>query len=173
MELLKQTTEKDLGLSEGTISATIKYQIRRAARAVVIDNDNKVALLWNDHTNHHKIPGGKVEEGENILEGLKREIKEEAGCEVGVTGEVGCIVEFKNQFEELHFSYCYLGRVIGEKGEPEFTEQEKEHGFKLKWVSLEEAIKLFEVDKPNDYWGQFMWRRDFDFLLKAREILDK
>jgi DNA repair protein RadA/Sms len=62
MELLKEITEKDLGLSEEMISETIKYKIRRAARAVVLDQDNKVAILWNNHTNHHKIPGGEIED---------------------------------------------------------------------------------------------------------------
>ncbi|NMC51626.1 NUDIX hydrolase [Candidatus Kuenenbacteria bacterium] len=172
MELLKEITEKDLGISEETISETIKYKVRRAARAVVLDQENKVAIVWNGKEKHHKIPGGKIEEGEDIQEALRREIKEEVGCQAEMIGEVGCIVEFKNKFEELHFSYCYLARIKGEKGEPEFTEQEKEHGFQLKWESLDEAISLFGNDQPDGYWGKFMWRRDFDFLLKAKELLD-
>jgi ADP-ribose pyrophosphatase YjhB (NUDIX family) len=131
-----------------------------------------VAILWNNHTNHHKIPGGKIEDGEDILAGLEREIKEEASVDAEIMSEVGLIVEYRNQFEELQFSYCYWARVIGEKGEPQFTDKEKEHGFQLKWVALDEAIKLFTADQPTGYSGKFMWRRDFDFLLKAEEILN-
>lgn len=171
MELLKEITEKDLGISQETISETIKYKLRRAARAVVLDDDNKVAIVWSGYTNHHKIPGGKIETGEDVIEGLKREIKEETGCQAETISEVGLIIEYKNQFEELHLSYCYLLKVLGEKGEPQFTAEEKERGFALKWVSLDEAIKLFENDKPEGYWGKFMWQRDFDFLLKAKEII--
>ncbi|HOZ36715.1 MAG TPA: NUDIX hydrolase, partial [bacterium] len=81
MELLKEYTEKDLGISEEKISQTIKYKVRRAARAVVLDQDNKVAIVWNDKGQHHKIPGGKIEEWEDIEMALKREIKEETGCD--------------------------------------------------------------------------------------------
>ncbi len=172
MELLKEIIEKDLGISEENISETMKYKLRRAARAVVLDNDNKIAIVWSGYTNHHKIPGGKIETGEDVIEGLKREIKEETGCQAETMSEVGLIIEYKNQFEELHLSYCYLAKASGEKSEPQFTAEEKELGFTLKWVSLDEAIKLFENDKPEGYWGKFMWRRDFDFLLKAKEIIE-
>ena len=57
----------------------------------IIENDNNEILLVKDR-NHglYTVPGGQVEVGENLIEALKREIREEAGVEVEV-GKLICV----------------------------------------------------------------------------------
>jgi len=173
MKLLKTFTEKDLGISNAGIDKNIKYQKRQAARAVVIDNENNTALLFDAKHNHHKIPGGGVDAGETIEEALHREVKEEAGCEIKIIKEVGQTVEYRNQINLKQTSYCWLAKVKGKKFAPKFEAAELANGFKLEWIKLDKAIKIFKQDKPQKYFGFFMCQRDLLFFLEANKILNK
>jgi 8-oxo-dGTP pyrophosphatase MutT (NUDIX family) len=164
MQLLKEIKDQEYPADESVL------KIREAARAVIFDENNLVALLFVSKDNYHKIPGGGVEAGEDILQALVREVKEEAGCEIEVTGEVGEIIEFRSKWNLKQKSFCYLGKVIS-KGETNFTEGEAYRGFELIWLTLDEAIARLENDKPTDYEGGFIQERDLAFLQKAREIL--
>ncbi len=51
----------------------------------IVENDrNEVLLVKHKHHGVYTIPGGQVEVGENLIDALKREIKEEAGIDVDV-----------------------------------------------------------------------------------------
>lgn len=89
---------------------------------------------------------------------------EEVGANIGDLEEIGVIIEYRNKFELLQFSYYYKSKVIGKLTETTFTEKEKNNGFVLEWKTLEEAIELLQTDKPIDYEGQFIIKRDLEFL---------
>jgi mutator protein MutT len=48
-------------------------------KAVIIQNNKALVLEENSKRNTFSLPGGKVDEGEGIDQGLKRELKEEIG----------------------------------------------------------------------------------------------
>jgi 8-oxo-dGTP diphosphatase len=164
MELLREIKDKQFS-EDGSL-----LKEREASRAVIFDDNNLVALLFVGKDNYHKIPGGGIELGEDKMQALTREIKEETGCEIEVTGEVGEIIEFRSKFNLKQISYCYLGKVIS-KGVTNFDEGEKSHDFKLLWLPLREAITKLENDKPLDYEGIFIQERDLIFLKKTADIL--
>lgn len=56
-------------------------QLFQKARAVIV-NDNKLLMLYNSKTNKYFIPGGGVDEGETVLQAVKREALEESGYDV-------------------------------------------------------------------------------------------
>ena len=145
-----------------------KLEFRQAARAVVFDNNKKVALLFVSAKGYHKLPGGGVEEGESLEEALKRECREEIGCEIKITGEIGTIVEYRTFFNVKQESFCYVAEVVGEKGEPMFMDDEIEEGFMIKWVNFDEAIKLMEADQSSDYQGKFIKIRELAFLKEVK-----
>ena len=60
-----------------------------------------------------------------------------------------------------------MAKVIGGKKEPEFTDQEINEGFQIKWVSLAEAVLLLRNDKPEGYEGGFIQIRDRAILEAA------
>jgi 8-oxo-dGTP diphosphatase len=148
-----------------------KFEKRVAARAIVFDADKNVALLYVTKHNRHKLPGGGVEVGETIDEALIRECLEEIGCQVEQFAEVGEIVEHRDKWSLRNDSFCFLANVVGAKGEPNFTPEELERGYVIKWASFEEAIKLLELDDPEDYEGKFIKIRDTLFLKEAYEIV--
>lgn len=68
---------------------TIKIKdkkLYKSAHLVVVDDD-KILILRRSATdewmpNHYGLPGGKIEDGENILNGLCRECKEETDLDI-------------------------------------------------------------------------------------------
>jgi 8-oxo-dGTP pyrophosphatase MutT (NUDIX family) len=164
MQLLSEIKDADYPSDESIL------EIREASRAIAFDEDNLIPILFVGKRNCYKLPGGGIDDGENQLEALAREMKEEAGCTIEVTGEVGEVIEFRSKWNLKQTSYCYLGKVVL-KGDPEFTETELKNGFKLIWVSLDEAITKIENDKPADYEGKFIQQRDLILLKKAKEIV--
>lgn len=147
------------------------YNCRQAARAVLFDNNNKVAILEVTKLGYHKIPGGGIEEGEDKKTALKRECLEETGCNINIKNELGIIIEYKDEYEIKQNSHCYLAKVSGQKGKVDFTEKEKSKGFVLRWINLDEAIKLFEKDKTKNYEGGFIRIRDLIFLKEAKKYI--
>ena len=49
------------------------------ARAILINSNNEVLMCYSNGLQHYEFPGGHLEEGETLEDGLKREILEETG----------------------------------------------------------------------------------------------
>jgi A/G-specific adenine glycosylase len=78
-----------------------------------------------------EFPGGKLQEGESLPEGLKREIMEELAVEVEIGAELGIYRHAYTHFRvTLHAFECRL-----ERGEPRALEASD-----IKWVSLPDLI---------------------------------
>lgn len=141
------------------------YRTREAGRAVVFDNDNKVALLHVTNENYYKLPGGGVEEGEDKMMALYRECHEEIGCDIEVVSEIGFIIEYRKIFNLKQTSHCFLAKVKGPKGKPDFTDSEKEKGFEVVWLSYGEAISVLNKSIATSVEGNdYIVPRDLAFL---------
>ena len=164
-------TDEDLGISSEDNGI---LETRNAVRLILENSEKKIALVYSDKHGHHKLPGGGVEEGEENETAAIREAKEEAGCEATLKQKFEfSIIELRKQFKQKQISTLFLATVKGEMGNQELTESEITDGFsKPIWVSLDEAIELFEQDKPKTYVGKFMHARDLSFL-KAIKSFDK
>lgn len=51
---------------------------RNAARAIVLDGED-VLLLYTERYHDYTLPGGGIDEGEDVIAGLVRELEEETG----------------------------------------------------------------------------------------------
>ena len=161
-----------LEISDVDIKEEVKevdYRARTAARAI-LNHNGKIALLHVTKHKYYKLPGGGVDEGESIQQGLIREIKEEVGCTFELKGEVGEIIEHRSHFGLVQTSHCFLAKVL-EEGEPNFTEKELNDGFEIVWAPFDEAVELLRNSKPLLYEGKFIVLRDLKFLEEAREKL--
>lgn len=162
MQLLKTINPENI--DEKSIS---DWQYRQAARAVVFDKENRIGLLNVKNQNYYKLPGGGIEEDENIEAALDRECEEELGVKIKVIREIGSTIEFRAKFKLHQTSYCFLARTNSEKKAPDFTDEEKSSGFEIVWVEPKEALRLLSLSQTSDYEGNFIEERDFYFLNKA------
>jgi len=168
MNLLKIIYDKDIGEDVAPLSA---YKERKAARAIVFDNVGAVALLYATKRGYHKLPGGGIESGEDIVTALARELSEEIGCAATNMRELGIIEEYRNRFSLHQTSCCFLADLEGEKGTPHLEEDEIADGFETVWVSLDDAVALLESETDIQcYEGKFIRARDFAFLKAVQEM---
>ena len=147
-----------------------KYKIRHAARAVVTDSDGGVALLHAKVRDYYKLPGGGVDDSEDIKTALARELREEIGSTANVIEELGKIVEWRDWNKLNQISYCFKTVLIGDKGTPAFTQEEIDEGFEVVWThSIDEALMLVAsgIDSE-DIDVKFMTVRDKAILRAAK-----
>jgi ADP-ribose pyrophosphatase YjhB (NUDIX family) len=145
------------------------YNTRKAVRAVIFNDDNKIAILSVKNGIYHKIPGGGIKNNERQQEALRREVKEEAGCEVEIINKLG-----ESQFVDpdgsrtIHHSTCFLAKKTKDYGQQYFTKAELENKFKLLWLDIDDAIKLFENVKTKELFELEMNKRDLQFVKLAK-----
>ena len=169
MKLLKLINPENV--SEEEVKS---YKVREAARAIVVDEYGKIALLHVSKEHYYKLPGGGIEDGEDKMKALERECQEEIGCAVEVVSEVGSIVEYRRIFSLKQTSYCYLAKVKGKKGIPDFTDDEKENGFEQVWSSSNDALKVLKESKATSVEGSaYIVPRDTTFLEEAKNYLTR
>ncbi len=167
MKLLREIKHREL-FPDSDQKTPDAFGHRRAARAIVTNDVGEVALLYVGKYKYHKLPGGGIEDGEDITQALERELLEEIGCQAEVTGEIGEIIEYRDAWGMMQTSYCYLARQIGAAVAPDFTDKELSEGFEIVWAkNMDVAIALLDNDDPQDYGGRFITMRDRTFLAAA------
>ena len=62
--LLSTINDQTIGLQTPLSGA--EKSIRTGARAILFDNNNRIALVYEHKYNHYKLPGGNVEVGESL-----------------------------------------------------------------------------------------------------------
>ena len=123
------------------------YYRRKAVRMVLSDLSGRIVLMYVKQKNYYKLPGGGVDEGEDLNKALYRELVEETGSKATVIEELGQVLEWRDFDKMKQTSYAYKVLLDGDPGEPNFTQSEIDEGFEVRWTdNLDEAIKLVEAN---------------------------
>lgn len=105
--------------------------------AAVLDPAGRVLLIHKTDNDLWALPGGAHEIGESLSETVVREVKEETGCDVQVTGisgtytNPGHVIAYDNGEVRQQFSICFRARLIG--GEARTSSESKA----VSWVDPE------------------------------------
>lgn len=109
--------------------------IRKAVRCYLIEHDKVLVIKYkkgNRKANFYDIPGGKIEEGENPEDTVKREMREETGIEVKkLTYKGNMILEYPDRIYDFDTFIC-----TDYNGEP----QEFEENIS-KWINIKELVE--------------------------------
>jgi len=79
MRLLKTAFHPSLSPDDISPSSEFTLIERHAARGIVVRGDH-VLLLYTQRYHDYSLPGGGIDEGEDKVEGLIRELQEETGA---------------------------------------------------------------------------------------------
>ena len=100
--------------------------------AGLVTNDSGHVLLIKSPRRGWEYPGGMVEPGETFQDALLREIKEEAGIDVEITGFIGLCKNVEKDVVNIDFACKAIGGHLSTSDES--TE--------VLWVSKEDALSM-------------------------------
>lgn len=118
---------------------------RRASRAIVLKGES-ILLLYTKRYNDFSFPGGGVDEHEDLVLGLHRELAEETGASgIKIVKEYGYIDEmrphYRQEFDLIHMlSYFYVCEIDSVLGQAQMEHYEVANGMEVKWINIHEAI---------------------------------
>lgn len=163
-------TDKDFGLEEKINNDT--PIVRMGSRGIIVNDEGKIAVIYKKNKNEYKLPGGGVENNENVKEAFKRECEEEIASQVEIINFLGTAEEYKSQENFKQLSFVFLGRKVMELNNTNFTEQEKNEGTSYLWLDKLDALEkmkyslknLKSSEYDNVYRTRFMVLRDIKIL---------
>ena len=100
--------------------------------AALVTNAEGKILLVNSPWRGWEYPGGLIEPGETFEEALHREVREESGVEIEITGFVGICKNVERNIVNIDFTARYVS------GELTTSEESTEVG----WFTEEEAMEM-------------------------------
>lgn len=100
--------------------------------AALVTNDKGEILLVNSPWRGWEYPGGLIEPGETFQEALHREVREESGVEIEITGFVGICKNIERNIVNIDFTARYVGGSL----------QTSEESTEVIWATPEEAMSM-------------------------------
>ncbi|MFI0423050.1 NUDIX domain-containing protein [Spongiactinospora sp. 9N601] len=110
--------------------------------AVAVDDHGRVLLHRRRDSGLWALPGGVMDLGESISDAVIREVAEETGVIVEVTGLVGIysdprhVIAYSDGEVRQQFNVCLRARPVG--GTPRVTDEARE----VRWVSTSDIDTL-------------------------------
>lgn len=137
---------------------------RLTARAIVKDRDGVYAVMYSDKFKLHSLPGGGVEEGEDVVSALRREIYEETGCVCDEIKELGIVSENRSSLDYTQINHYYVVTTTHVPGRLHLTEAERASRTVVQWHSFDEMVRLIRNQKFDRVQGKYLQARDIAAL---------
>jgi 8-oxo-dGTP pyrophosphatase MutT (NUDIX family) len=145
MRLLKTAFHPDVSADDVSSGGNLTVVERHAARGIIMRGAD-ILLLFTGRYHDYSLPGGGIDDGEDEIEGLIRELSEETGAQ-GV-----CNVQpfarydeyrpwYKSDADIIHMiSHCYVCEIDDQLGETAFEAHEVSNAMEPMWINIYEAI---------------------------------
>lgn len=113
----------------------------------ILEKDGKFLLVQENKKECRGkwcVPAGRIDENEHLLDGAKREIFEETGCKVEITG----LLEIINDINENRnlISFIFDTKIISEEIKADGKEI-----LNVKWFSYEEIMNMKDKLRTNEF----------------------
>ena len=122
------------------------YKLNIRAAGVMIHN-GKILLHRNINSDHYALIGGRVEIGENSADTIKREIKEELGKDIEITGYIATIENFFELKGSKYHEIMFIHKI-------EFSNKEdKKIEYTMKNVEGKDYLQYewIDLDRIDEY----------------------
>lgn len=122
------------------------YKLNVRAAGVIIHN-NKVLVHKNVNSDHYALVGGRIEIGENSVDTIKREIKEELGKDIEITGYISTIENFFEMKGSKYHEIMFIHKI-------EFSNKEdKKIEYTMKNVEGKDYLQYewIDLDRIDEY----------------------
>ena len=133
---------------------------RLTARAIVRNQDGLYAVMYSDKFKLHSLPGGGVEDGEDVLTALRREVYEETGCVCDEIQELGIVTENRASLDYTQINYYFVVTTTHTPGENHLTESEQESRTVMEWHTFDEMVRLINEQEFDRIQGKYLKARD-------------
>ena len=150
---------------------------RRIARGIVFDDDGKFYFVRANRDDlfgkatHIETPGGGVEDGEELMTAIRRELSEELGIEVDVLCKIGVVSDYYNVIHRHNLSNYYLCKITS-FGEQHMTEEEiRDFHLTTEKMTYDEAVAEYELRRETAI-GRLIANREVPVLKRAKEVLE-
>lgn len=132
----------------------------------ILEKDGKFLLVQENKTickGKWNLPAGGLDRNESLIEGAKREIYEETGCEVEITG----ILEIVNEILEGMNIVCFFfdTKIISEN-----IKADGEEISNVKWFTYEEIINMKDQLRADGYFLSTI-KNKIDNKIQSTEII--
>ena len=158
MRLLFEMDKKDYAHCTHTFT-------RNSARSIII-RDDKVAMIHSLKFDYYKFPGGGIENGENPIEAMIRETREEAGLVIipESVKEYGFVHRIQRSDKDptecfVQDNYYYLCEAMDQLTSQQLDDYEAQESYRLEYVEpLLAMSKNYNV--KNSPYNQMMFERE-------------
>ena len=154
--------------------------VRNSARSIIIKG-KKVAMVHSAKYNYYKFPGGGIENGENPVDAMIRETREESGLVVlpDTVKEYGYVHRIQRSDGDetecfIQDNYYYLCKASDEVVSQELDDYEARETYTLEYVEPDVAIRKNRHVMQSPY-NQLMFEREARVLelLIAEELFER
>ena len=156
MELIRALTDKAVLGTPGHSSA----RPRLTARAILINPEGKVAVMYSGKYGLYTLPGGGVEPEETLIDALRREMMEETGCRCHRIRPLGYVSENRGYCDYTQVSCYYVVTTRDRLLAPHLTAVEEANKTTVQWYTLEEADRLIREPQHHNRQRKFLQARD-------------
>lgn len=166
---MKQICELNDKIILGTDGLSSKTP-RITARAIVKNRDGYYAVMYADKFKLHSLPGGGVEDSEDVLTALRREVFEETGCICDEIQELGIVSENRASLDYTQINHYFVVTTTHAMGKNHLTESELENCTVVKWVTFNELVRLINDQDFDRIQAKYLKARDVEALQEYTKL---
>ncbi len=143
MNKIATLSDQDIFPQKEIIPVT-EWKERQTVKILLKNHNNELAFVTNPIHGFYLLPGGGVENGEDIFSAADRECQEEVSYSLVNPYILGEIQEWRARDGVQYNTVCVVA-TVGLKIDSDLrTEDEKKNGLEVQWLSMPQASSILK-----------------------------